>query len=174
MKSVSLFVVALLILASYVSAEDSSPKISVGVELMDLDVAKATAQNEAIPVHFPLNLKVGVWVAELKEGGAFDNAGIQKGDIITRVGTSPIKDMDSFEKWLAVAKVGETYKVSLMRMNPNNGEWTWKTATIKPKAATTDPAAAQPAPVDDEHRPYELKGDRLGYDFGYVQEEIFP
>lgn len=57
----------------------------------------------------------GVVVARVLEGGPADEAGIEKGDVITALDGTPVEDMDALRETVAAAEPGTNMKVTLMR-----------------------------------------------------------
>ncbi len=78
------------------------------------DVSSEAAQSYGMPV--------GVYVSEVLEGAAADNAGIKAGDIITGLDGTNITGIEQLRDRLQYYKAGETVEVTLSRNNGNGYE----------------------------------------------------
>lgn len=61
------------------------------------------------------NIPVGVYIAQVQQGSAADNAGLQAGDIITSIDGTQIKTFDDLQGILNKHKVGDTINVTFWR-----------------------------------------------------------
>ena len=124
----------LMVMFSVAFAEDLHPKVSVGVKVVALADAKAVIKTDHIDMALPPNLKIGLVVLTVTDNGSFAQAGIQKGDIITRIGAMALKDNDALRQWVGSAEIDKNYDITFMRMNAKGG-WTWHTLSFKTKLA---------------------------------------
>jgi serine protease Do len=65
-----------------------------------------------------------VYVSSVIDGGGAKNAGIQKGDVITKINNTKITSMSDMQKFLADYKSGDTVTVTLCQANNNYAEAT--------------------------------------------------
>ena len=79
----------------------------------------------------------GVYVSGTTDGGAAANAGIQKGDIITKLGNTTITSISQLKEELQYYKAGETVEITLQRNTDNKG---YQEQTVK---VTLDNASEQ-------------------------------
>lgn len=85
------------------------------------------------------NIPEGVYVVATPNGSAAANAGLQKGDIITKFDGMSISSVDELKSTLQYYKEGESVELTIQRANDNNG-YEEKTVTItleKAKAETS-------------------------------------
>ena len=97
---------------------DSSESAYLGIAGVDVtsDVAKT------------YNMPSGVYVAQVTEGSAAEQAGIQKGDIISGFDGREIKSMEELSSRLQYYKAGTTVDVTIMRAS--NGVYEEKTISV--------------------------------------------
>lgn len=93
------------------------------------DVSSDVAEMYGIPE--------GVYVSGTTDGGAAANAGIQKGDIITKLGNTTITSISQLKEELQYYKAGETVEITLQRNTDNKG---YQEQTVK---VTLDNASEQ-------------------------------
>jgi serine protease Do len=62
-----------------------------------------------------LPIERGVLVVRVDAGGPAQTAGLEPGDVIVTLGTSPVKNLHHFHEALARHRIGETVEVSLWR-----------------------------------------------------------
>ena len=93
------------------------------------DVSSDVAEMYSIPE--------GVYVSGTTDGGAAANAGIQKGDIITKLGNTTITSISQLKEELQYYKAGETVEITLQRNTDNKG---YQEQTVK---VTLDNASEQ-------------------------------
>lgn len=74
-----------------------------------VDVTEEASRNYGMPV--------GAYVNTVVEGGAAERAGIQKGDIITRLDGSSISGFDQLKAALSYYSAGETVPITIQRQN---------------------------------------------------------
>lgn len=74
------------------------------------------------------NMPEGVYVREVSSGSPAEDAGIQSGDIIVKIGDREVKSMSSLQERLTTLKAGTKVKVVVKRSN--NGEYQEKTVTV--------------------------------------------
>jgi len=84
------------------------------------DVDSTTSETYSIPE--------GIYVSEVLEGSAAEEAGIQKGDIITSFDGNSISSMSSLKERLQYYEAGETVEVTIERSS--NGTYEEKTVEV--------------------------------------------
>ena len=67
------------------------------------------------------NVPEGVYVSGTTDGGAAANAGIQRGDIITKLGNTTITTISQLKEELQYYKAGETVEVTIQRSSDGKG-----------------------------------------------------
>jgi 2-alkenal reductase len=90
----------------------------LGAQLVELTPDVASQYN--LPVQY------GAYIARVEQGGAAQQAGIQKGDIITAIGGQKIDSQNSFAELLFSHKPGDQVDVTLQR----NGQEQHVTVTL--------------------------------------------
>lgn len=98
--------------------EDSSKVGYMGVKAADLT-------TEAIQMY---NMPAGAFITEVTEGGAADNAGIKKGDIIVKLDGQKVSGKDDLVDKLQYYEEGETIEVVISRAN--SGEYKEQTVEV--------------------------------------------
>ena len=98
--------------------EDSSKVGYMGVKAADLT-------TEAIQMY---NMPAGAFITEVTEGGAADNAGIKKGDIIVKLDGQKVSGKDDLVDKLQYYEAGETIEVVISRAN--SGEYKEQTIEV--------------------------------------------
>ena len=98
--------------------EDSSKVGYMGVKAADLT-------TEAIQMY---NMPAGAFLTEVTEGGAADNAGIKKGDIIVKLDGQKVSGKDDLIDKLQYYEAGETIEVVISRAN--SGEYKEQTIEV--------------------------------------------
>ena len=98
--------------------EDSSKVGYMGVKAADLT-------TEAIQMY---NMPAGAFLTEVTEGGAADNAGIKKGDIIVKLDGQKVSGKDDLIDKLQYYEEGETIEVVISRAN--SGEYKEQTVEV--------------------------------------------
>lgn len=98
--------------------EDSSKVGYMGVKAADLT-------TEAIQMY---NMPAGAFITEVTEGGAADNAGIKKGDIIVKLDGQKVSGKDDLVDKLQYYEAGETSEVVISRAN--SGEYKEQTVEV--------------------------------------------
>ena len=83
------------------------------------------------------NVPEGVYVSGTTDGGAAANAGIQRGDIITKLGNTTITTISQLKEELQYYKAGETVEVTIQRSSDGKG---YQEQTLK---VTLDNASQQ-------------------------------
>lgn len=97
---------------------DGSDRAFLGIA--GVDVTKDVAQT--------YNMPLGVYVAQVTEGSAAEQAGIQKGDIITKFDGKEVSSMEELSLRLQYYKAGTEAEVTLQRAS--NGEYVEQTITV--------------------------------------------
>lgn len=85
-----------------------------------VDVTADAVKNYGMPE--------GVYITDLREGGAAEQAGIQKGDIITKLDGSRITGYNQLRETLGYYASGETISITVQR--PENAEYVEKVLDI--------------------------------------------
>ena len=98
--------------------EDTSKVGYMGVKAADLT-------TEAIQMY---NMPAGAFLTEVTEGGAADNAGIKKGDIIVKLDGQKVSGKDDLIDKLQYYEAGETIEVVISRAN--SGEYKEQTVEV--------------------------------------------
>lgn len=98
--------------------EDSSKVGYLGIKAADLT-------TEAIQMY---NMPAGAFITEVTEGGAADNAGIKKGDIIVKLDGQKVSGKDDLVDKLQYYEAGETIEVVISRAN--SGEYKEQTVEV--------------------------------------------
>lgn len=103
----------------------------------DYGFLNITGQDVSSDVAEMYGIPEGVYVSGTTDGGAAANAGIQKGDIITKLGNTTITSFSQLKEELQYYKAGETVEITLQRNTDNKG---YQEQTVK---VTLDNASEQ-------------------------------
>ena len=103
----------------------------------DYGFLNITGQDVSSDVAEMYGIPEGVYVSGTTDGGAAANAGIQKGDIITKQGNTTITSISQLKEELQYYKAGETVEITLQRNTDNKG---YQEQTVK---VTLDNASEQ-------------------------------
>lgn len=103
----------------------------------DYGFLNITGQDVSSDVAEMYSIPEGVYVSGTTDGGAAANAGIQKGDIITKLGNTTITSSSQLKEELQYYKAGETVEITLQRNTDNKG---YQEQTVK---VTLDNASEQ-------------------------------
>ena len=103
----------------------------------DYGFLNITGQDVSSDVAEMYSIPEGVYVSGTTDGGAAANAGIQKGDIITKLGNTTITSISQLKEELQYYKAGETVEITLQRNTDNKG---YQEQTVK---VTLDNASEQ-------------------------------
>ena len=103
----------------------------------DYGFLNITVQDVSSDVAEMYSIPEGVYVSGTTDGGAAANAGIQKGDIITKLGNTTITSISQLKEELQYYKAGETVEITLQRNTDNKG---YQEQTVK---VTLDNASEQ-------------------------------
>lgn len=103
----------------------------------DYGFLNITGQDVSSDVAEMYGIPEGVYVSGTTDGGAVANAGIQKGDIITKLGNTTITSISQLKEELQYYKAGETVEITLQRNTDNKG---YQEQTVK---VTLDNASEQ-------------------------------
>lgn len=104
-------------------SEDQAASIGIGGQNVDSTIS----ETYGIPK--------GVYVGEVKEGGAAEKAGLQVGSIITKFDGTTIASMDDLKSQLQYYAAGETVELTIKVAD--NGEYVEKTISITLDKAQT-------------------------------------
>jgi Do/DeqQ family serine protease len=83
----------------------------------------------------------GALVSQVAEGSAAERAGIEVGDVITTVGSTPIRNAAELRNAIGMMKVGEAAAIALLR----EGKRRTVTATLREPAQLPDASSIHPA-----------------------------
>ena len=103
----------------------------------DYGFLNITGQDVSSDVAEMYNIPEGVYVSGTTDGGAAANAGIQKGDIITKLGDTTITSISQLKEELQYYKAGETVEITIQRNSDSKG---YQEQTVK---VTLDNASEQ-------------------------------
>lgn len=103
----------------------------------DYGFLNITGQDVSSDVAEMYGIPEGVYISGTTDGGAAANAGIQKGDIITKLGNTTITSISQLKEELQYYKAGETVEITLQRNTDNKG---YQEQTVK---VTLDNASEQ-------------------------------
>lgn len=103
----------------------------------DYGFLNITGQDVSADVAEMYSIPEGVYVSGTTDGGAAANAGIQKGDIITKLDNTTITSISQLKEELQYYKAGETVEITLQRNTDNKG---YQEQTVK---VTLDNASEQ-------------------------------
>ena len=103
----------------------------------DYGFLNITGQDVSSDVAEMYGIPEGVYVSGTTDGGAAANAGIQKGDIITKLGNTTITSISQLKEELQYYKAGVTVEITLQRNTDNKG---YQEQTVK---VTLDNASEQ-------------------------------
>ena len=103
----------------------------------DYGFLNITGQDVSSDVAEMYGIPEGVYVSGTTDGCAAANAGIQKGDIITKLGNTTITSISQLKEELQYYKAGETVEITLQRNTDNKG---YQEQTVK---VTLDNASEQ-------------------------------
>lgn len=81
----------------------------MGISIRDIDADFAKENN--------ISTLNGVYVHDVLPGGAADDAGIQSGDIITKVNDKEVNKISEFQEQLSKYRPGDKIKIGLIRKN---------------------------------------------------------
>lgn len=90
--------------------------------------------NDELAEELNLNALKGVYVSDLAEDGAAEDAGIEKGDIITHVGNIEVNSVPSLQEQIGRFSPGDQVTISLLRDN----KVMTKTLTLRNKNGNTE------------------------------------
>lgn len=91
------------------------------------------------------NVPEGVYVSGTTDGGAAANAGIQRGDIITKLGKTTITSISQLKEELQYYKAGETVEITIQRNSEGKG---YEEQTLK---VTLDNASEQQSTTTNQN-----------------------
>lgn len=83
----------------------------IGIETQDIDTELAEA--------FGLTSRAGALVSSVEPGSPADAAGVQAGDVITRVGDREVKNSSGYRNAIALHRIGETVNLHAIREQRN-------------------------------------------------------
>ena len=106
---------------------DESQASYLGVTCMD----STTTVNEMY------NIPVGVFIYDVEENGPADQAGIKKGDVITKIDGTSVQTKEDLTGRLEYYKAGETVDIVLYRTD--NGEYKEQTVSVTLGAKKNSP-----------------------------------
>lgn len=80
-----------------------------------------SCQNVSTEISEMYNIPQGVYVLAATEGGAAEQAGLQKGDIITKFDGIAISDYNELKNTLQYYQAGETVELTIQRADADGG-----------------------------------------------------
>lgn len=89
--------------------------------------------NAQLADRFDLSTTEGVLVQQTEAGGAAENAGIEAGDVITRIGAAPIRNGAELQGHLSLLSPGQEVKLTLLR----GGRQLEKTVVLRNRLGST-------------------------------------
>lgn len=109
-----------------------------------LNIAGQDVSEEATELY---GIPKGVYIASVNEGGAAANAGIQTGDIITKIGDVNITGISQLKEELRYYKAGE--KVDVVIQRNTNGGYEEQTVTVTLDNASEQQSSTQQTSPSD-------------------------
>ena len=95
--------------------------LNMNGEVIGINSNKISQQEVTSQISQMYNMPEGIYVVSVEEGSAAANAGIMKGDIITKFDGSSISSYSDLQKTLQYYAVGDSVTVTVQR--PQNGEY---------------------------------------------------
>lgn len=126
----------------------------------DYGFLNITGQDVSSDVAEMYGIPEGVYVSGTTDGGAAANAGIQKGDIITKLGNTTITSISQLKEELQYYKAGETVEITLQRNTDNKG---YQEQTVK---VTLDNASEQSNTTSQSDRSQSQSGTQTVPGYG--------
>lgn len=126
----------------------------------DYGFLNITGQDVSSDVAEMYGIPEGVYVSGTTDGGAAANAGIQKGDIITKLGNTTITSISQLKEELQYYKAGETVEITLQRNTDNKG---YQEQTVK---VTLDNASKQSNTTSQSDRSQSQSGTQTVPGYG--------
>lgn len=87
------------------------PSLGIG----SLDLSSVSKDQQSSVLNLPKSVSKGVVIMTITGSGAAKNAGLQKYDVITKIGNTNVKDVSSLRTALYKYKVGQTAKITYYR-----------------------------------------------------------
>lgn len=81
-----------------------------GLSVSDLILRSQYYPNYQLP-----DIQSGVYINEIVNGSPADKAGIEKGDVITKINENEVDDFKTFRRFLYQLKVGDTMEIEVFR-----------------------------------------------------------
>ena len=120
----------------------------------------AGTMTEQMAAQYQLSTKKGVFVYSVNKGGAGDNAGLQMGDVITKLGDTEITSMEELSAAKKNYKAGDTVTVTFWR----GDEEKTTQLTFDVQSQNTDSDSSQSQTQEDSNS--YSSGDLYNYFFG--------
>ena len=126
-----------------------------------LAISGGTLQSGMVPGS---TVSEGVYVYSVEEGGAAAKAGLQAGDIITKIGDQTISSLDDITALKKSYTAGDTVTVEYYR---NNEKQTTELTFDKAPESTVDDTSSSTQQQPTQTYPYEGYGDPWDEFFDY-------
>ena len=108
--------------------------------------------NEQLAAQFRYDISKGVFVSAVEEGSAAEKAGLQMGDVITKVDDTDITSMDDMTAVKKQYSAGDTATLTVYRQGETiTVELTWGSV---PEDQATSESAQQDSQQDSQQNPY--------------------
>ena len=120
----------------------------------------AGTMTEQMAAQYQLSTKKGVFVYSVNKGGAGDNAGLQMGDVITKLGDAEITSMEELSAAKKNYKAGDTVTVTFWRGDEE--KTTQLTFDVQSQNTGSDSSQSQ---TQEDSNSYS-SGDLYNYFFG--------
>ncbi len=120
----------------------------------------AGTMTEQMAAQYQLSTKKGVFVYSVNKGGAGDNAGLQMGDVITKLGDAEITSMEELSAAKKNYKAGDTVTVTFWRGDEE--KTTQLTFDVQSQSTGSDSSQSQ---TQEDSNSYS-SGDLYNYFFG--------
>ena len=126
----------------------------------DYGFLNITGQDVSSDVAEMYNIPEGVYVSGTTDSGAAAKAGIQKGDIITKLGNTTITSISQLKEELQYYKAGETVEITIQRNTDNKGyqEQTLKVTLDNASEQQTNTTSQSNSSQSDSNGQYSIPG----------------
>jgi len=130
-----------------------------------------SCQNVTEEISSMYDMPRGIYVVDVQSGSGAEKAGLKKGDIITELEGTSIRDYADLRKQLTYYKAGETIKVTV-QVADENGEYTEKEVEVELSKASE--AAPEGALDNDESEDKNSQQDQIEeYDMNDLFDQFF-
>lgn len=130
-----------------------------------------SCQNVTEEISSMYDMPRGIYVVDVQSGSGAEKAGLKKGDIITELEGTSIRDYADLRKQLTYYKAGETIKVTV-QVADENGEYTEKEVEVELSKASE--AAPEGALDNDESEDKNSQQNKIEeYDMNDLFDQFF-